>query len=119
MPRLVGSEMCIRDRSESTAGQSTLVSDGDSSGRYKKFNENFLINNGLKILKKNIVFEENYWKINASHDAYKKKYGHTKLTHPSNLFYPYKFYRFHFAYCRLPHNPLCLCHKHLFFGYLR
>ena len=25
-------------------------------------------------------------------DAYKKKYGHTKLTHPSNLFYPYKWY---------------------------
>ena len=27
---------------------------------------------GLKILKKNSIFEKNYWKINASHDGYQK-----------------------------------------------
>ena len=75
--------------SKSTAAQSTLVIDDNSSCRYKKFNENFLINNGLKILKKNIVFEENYWKINASHDGYKKKYD---ATHEREIeFYPEQF----------------------------
>ena len=30
---------------------------------------------GLKIIKKEIVFEKNYWKINAAHDGYLKQYG--------------------------------------------
>ena len=34
-----------------------------------------LINRGLKIIKKESVFEKDYWKINASHDGYSKKYG--------------------------------------------
>ena len=29
----------------------------------------------MKILKKNIIFEKNYWKISASHDGYIKKYN--------------------------------------------
>ena len=29
----------------------------------------------LNILKKNIVFENNYWKVSASHDGYLKKFG--------------------------------------------
>ena len=29
----------------------------------------------LKILKKNIVFDKNYWKIEASHNGYQKKYS--------------------------------------------
>tara|TARA_B100001057_G_scaffold2519_1_gene2332 strand:- start:10074 stop:11702 length:1629 start_codon:yes stop_codon:yes gene_type:complete len=61
--------------SKSTAMQSTLVIDDRSSCKFKKFNKNYLINEGLKILKKNIVFEKNYWKINASHDGYIKKYN--------------------------------------------
>ena len=41
---------------------------------------------GLKILKKNIVFEKNYWKINASHDGYLKQYG---IIHEREIeFYP-------------------------------
>jgi len=34
-----------------------------------------LLKNGLKILKKNIVFEKNYWKISSSHDGYMNKYN--------------------------------------------
>jgi uncharacterized heparinase superfamily protein len=61
--------------SKSTAAQSTLVIDDNSSCKFKKFNGNYLVNDSLKILKKNIVFEKNYWKINASHDGYNKKYN--------------------------------------------
>ncbi len=75
--------------SKSTATHSTLVIDDSSSCRYKKCNENYLVNNGLKILKKNIVFEKNYWKINVTHDGYYKKYG---TTHERNIeFYPEQF----------------------------
>ncbi len=75
--------------SKSTAAQSTLVVDDNSSCHYKKYNENYLINGGLKILKKNVVFEKNYWKINASHDGYLKKYY---TTHERKIeFYPEQF----------------------------
>ena len=46
----------------------------NSSCKFTKINDSFLIKNGLKIIKKNFVFEKNYWKINASHDGYLKKY---------------------------------------------
>ena len=29
----------------------------------------------FKNLKKNSIFEKNYWKINASHDGYQKRYN--------------------------------------------
>ena len=61
--------------SKSSAAQSTLVIDDNSSCKFKKFNGNYLVNDSLNILKKNIVFEKNYWKINASHDGYNKKYN--------------------------------------------
>jgi uncharacterized heparinase superfamily protein len=61
--------------SKSTATHNTLTIDDSSSCQYRKINnKNYYVNNNLKILKKNIVFEKNYWKINASHDGYKKKY---------------------------------------------
>ena len=75
--------------SKSTAAQSTLVVDDNSSCHYKKYNEYYLTNGGLKILKKNVVFEKNYWKINASHDGYLKKYY---TTHEREIeFYPEQF----------------------------
>jgi uncharacterized heparinase superfamily protein len=75
--------------SKSTATHSTLVIDDDSSCHYKKNDKNYLIDNGLKILKKNIVFEQNYWKINASHDGYQKKYN---MIHEREIeFYPEQF----------------------------
>ncbi len=61
--------------SKSTATQSTLVIDDSSSCKFKKNKKNYLIKDGLKILKKNITFEKNYWKISASHDGYNKKYN--------------------------------------------
>ena len=75
--------------SKSTATQSTLTIDENSSCHYKKQNKLFLVKNGLRILKKNIIFEEKYWKINASHDGYQKKYS---TTHEREIeFYPKQF----------------------------
>ena len=76
--------------SRSTATQSTLVIDDHSSCRYKKSNnKNYLINDGLKILDKNVVFEKNYWKISAGHDGYQKRYS---TIHKRKIeFYPEQF----------------------------
>jgi uncharacterized heparinase superfamily protein len=61
--------------SRSTAAHSTLVVDDNSSCKFTKTQDTWLIKKGLKIIKKNYIFEENYWKINASHDGYQKKYN--------------------------------------------
>ena len=47
-----------------------------SSCNFKKIEKlNFIIDQGLKITKKNIVYEDNYWKIAAAHDGYLQKFG--------------------------------------------
>ena len=75
--------------SKSTAAHSTLSIDDTSSCKFKKIKENYLLNNSLKIIRKNIVFEKNYWKISAAHDGYNKVY---KATHEREIeFYPEQF----------------------------
>tara|TARA_B100000767_G_scaffold76226_1_gene72819 strand:+ start:840 stop:2471 length:1632 start_codon:yes stop_codon:yes gene_type:complete len=75
--------------SKSTAVHSALIIDDNSSCYYKKNNKNYLVDDGLRILKKNIIFEKNYWKINASHDGYQKKYN---TIHEREIeFYPEQF----------------------------
>ena len=73
--------------SKSSALQSTLIVEDHSSCSFKKIEKfNFTINEGLKIIKKNIIQEENYWKISAAHDGYLKKFG---LIHEREIeFYP-------------------------------
>ena len=61
--------------SKSTATHSTLIIDDNSSCKFKKFKEKYFIKDSLRIQKKNIIFEKNYWKLNASHDGYNKKYN--------------------------------------------
>ena len=73
--------------SKSSAIHNTLILDDRSSCKFDK-NKNSKISHGLKILKKNIVFEKNYWKINAAHDGYLKQYG---IIHEREIeFYPEK-----------------------------
>jgi len=61
--------------SKSTALQSTLGIEDYSSCSFKKFRSpGYIVDQGLKIMNKNIVFESNYWKISASHDGYLKKF---------------------------------------------
>ena len=76
--------------SKSTALQSTLIIEDYSSCNFKKTEKlDFVINKGLKITKKNIVFENNYWKISAVHDGYLQKFA---LIHEREVeFYPEKF----------------------------
>jgi uncharacterized heparinase superfamily protein len=73
--------------SKSTALQNTLIIEDYSSCYFvKNQRSEYLIKQGLKVSKKNIVFEENYWKISASHDGYYKKF---KLIHEREIeFYP-------------------------------
>ena len=62
--------------SKSTALQSTLTIEDCSSCSYQKtYEESHIINKGCKITKKNIIYEENYWKITAEHDGYFQKFG--------------------------------------------
>jgi uncharacterized heparinase superfamily protein len=73
--------------SKSTALQNTLVIEDYSSCYFvKNQRSEYLIKQGLKVSKKSIVFEDNYWKISASHDGYYKKF---KLIHEREIeFYP-------------------------------
>jgi uncharacterized heparinase superfamily protein len=61
--------------SKSTALQSTLSIEDHSSCNFKKLNKsNLIVDKGVRIIKKNLVFEDNYWKISGSHDGYLKKF---------------------------------------------
>jgi uncharacterized heparinase superfamily protein len=84
-----GKNSKLVELSKSTATHSTLIIDDSSSCRFKKYDKNYFVNNSLKILKKNIVFEKNYWKISASHDGYNQKYN---TIHEREIeFYPEQF----------------------------
>ena len=77
----------LNELSKSSAVHSTLIIDDRSSCRFTKTkNKGYKISQGLKILKKNIIFEKNYWKINSAHDGYLKQYG---IIHEREIeFYP-------------------------------
>ena len=49
--------------SKSTALHSTLIIEDFSSCSSRKIKRNILVEKGLKVSKKNIVCEKNYWKI--------------------------------------------------------
>ena len=77
----------LKELSKSTATHSTLIIDDHSSCRFKKIDkQDYILNESLKTLKKNIIFEKNYWKIGASHNGYQKRYN---LIHDREIeFYP-------------------------------
>jgi len=60
--------------SKSTALHSTLIIEDHSSCNFIKKNSNYIVDKGLKISKKNVVFEDNYWKVSAMHDGYLQKF---------------------------------------------
>jgi len=73
--------------SKSTALQSTLSIEDHSSCDYKKLDKfNLIVKQDVHIIKRNIIFEDNYWKISGSHDGYLKKF---KTVHEREVeFYP-------------------------------
>jgi uncharacterized heparinase superfamily protein len=70
-----GNRNKLNKLSKSTALQSTLSIEDHSSCDYRNVGKsNLIVNEGIRITKKNLVFEDNYWKISASHDGYLKKF---------------------------------------------
>ena len=66
----------FNELSRSSAVHNILVIDDNSSCKFKKnSNSELEIKQGLKITKKKIINEKNYWKINVAHDGYLKKYN--------------------------------------------
>ena len=65
---------------------SALIIEDYSSCDFIKFNSDFFVEKNIKVSKKNVVFEKNYWKISSSHDGYLNKFG---LNHEREIeFYP-------------------------------
>jgi uncharacterized heparinase superfamily protein len=61
--------------SKSTALQSTLSVEDHSSCNYRKLDKsNLIVDKSIHIIKKNLVFEDNYWKISGSHNGYLRKF---------------------------------------------
>ena len=61
--------------SKSTALQSTLSIEDHSSCDYRKLDKsNLIVDKSIHIIKKNLVFEDNYWKISGAHNGYLKKF---------------------------------------------
>ena len=52
-----------------------MIIDDNSSCKFTKINRLIVCQKWIKNIKKKFVFEKNYWKINASHDGYLKKYN--------------------------------------------
>ncbi len=77
----------LNSLSRSTALQNTLTIEDYSSCKFKKYGKlDYITDFDLKITKKNIVFEDNYWKILAAHNGYFKKF---KAIHEREIeFYP-------------------------------
>ena len=61
--------------SKSTVAHSTLILNNKSVSTFKKKNGINVLENGLKSLTKNIVFEKNLWSIKSSHNGYLKDFG--------------------------------------------
>jgi len=59
----------------STALHCALTLEDYSSCSFTKQQKNLIIDKGLKVSKKNVVFENNYWKISGAHDGYLLKFG--------------------------------------------
>ena len=77
----------LNELSKSSAVHSTLILDDRSSCKFiKTHNLSSRVFRGLKIIKKNIISEKNFWKISAAHNGYLKQYG---VIHDREIeFYP-------------------------------
>ena len=61
--------------SKSTSLHSALTIENYSSCNFKYFQKNLIIDKGLKVSKKNLIFENNYWKISGTHDGFLNNFG--------------------------------------------
>jgi uncharacterized heparinase superfamily protein len=61
--------------SRSTALHCVLTIEDYSSCNFAKHQKNLVVNKGIKVSKKNVVFKNNYWKVSGAHDGYLIKFG--------------------------------------------
>ncbi len=61
--------------SKSTSLHCALSIEDYSSCNFIKHKKNLIVDKGLKVSKKNVVFENNFWKISGTHDGYLIKFG--------------------------------------------
>ncbi len=61
--------------SKSSVAHSTLILNNKSASLFKKKGGQNILENGLKSLNKNIIFEKNLWSIKSSHNGYLKEFG--------------------------------------------
>ena len=61
--------------SKSSVAHSTLILNNKSISTFKKKNGINVLENGIKSITKNIVFEKNLWSIKSSHNGYLKEFG--------------------------------------------
>ncbi len=61
--------------SRSTALHCALSIEDYSSCNFIKHQKNLIVDRGLKVSKKNVVLENNFWKISGTHDGYLIKFG--------------------------------------------
>ena len=61
--------------SRSTVAHSTLILNNKSASTFKKKNKKTVLENGLKSLNTNIIFQKNFWSIKGSHNGYQKEFG--------------------------------------------
>ena len=65
----------LKELSRSSAVHNVLIIDDNSSCKFQKLGTALEIKNGLKVLRKKITYDKNYWNIIASHDGFLKKYN--------------------------------------------
>ncbi len=61
--------------SRSTSVHCALTIEDYSSCNFTNHQKSLIIDRGLKVSKKNVVYENNYWKISGMHDGYLIKFG--------------------------------------------
>ena len=61
--------------SRSTVAHSTLILNNKSASSFKKKNNKTVLENGLKSMNSNIIFQKNFWSIKGSHNGYQKEFG--------------------------------------------
>ncbi|WP_440928384.1 heparinase II/III family protein [Candidatus Pelagibacter sp.] len=72
--------------SRSTSLHCALTIEDYSSCNFIKYQQNLIADKGVKVSKKNVVFENNYWKISGTHDGYVNKFG--TIYEREIVFYP-------------------------------
>jgi len=66
----------LNELSRSSALHNVLTIDDNSSCKFKKKSHlKSEVKEGLKVFKKEIIYEKDYWKISSAHDGYQKKYN--------------------------------------------